>query len=321
MTTASSAASTGGTTSGADTGHGDEVGDGDALRRDRRLRQDAEAAWRPPSSTGDGCSRRRAAPRPRFGLSSRARARSSVDLPHALAPTITVIFPVGSRRSGRPRPRPRRRPGAGARRPSVCASGARRCVTSSSHLVGPGEQPHRYGRADDAGDDTDRQLGRREDPPGDEVGEHTRSRPPSAAGTSVRLVRDEPAGDRRRDEGDERDRSGRGGGDGGQRDADDDQPDRAARPRTPSPWPCRRRAAGPAAVDEHQHGGHQHEQAIATGRTWSQPRPLRLPVSHTVARWASKISARVSRYGGDAREHRADADADQDEPIRRHPRF
>ena len=31
-------------------------------------------------------------------------------------------------------------------------------------------------------------------------------------------------------------------------------------------------------------------------RTWSQPRPLRLPVSHTTARWASKISARVSRY-------------------------
>ena len=36
--------------------------------------------------------------------------------------------------------------------------------------------------------------------------------------------------------------------------------------------------------------------ATATGRTWSQPRPLRLPVSHTVARCASKISARVSRY-------------------------
>ena len=32
---------------------------------------------------------------PRLGLSKRARARSSVDLPHALGPTITVIFPVG----------------------------------------------------------------------------------------------------------------------------------------------------------------------------------------------------------------------------------
>ena len=35
--------------------------------------------------------------------------------------------------------------------------------------------------------------------------------------------------------------------------------------------------------------------AIAIGRTCSQLRPFRLPVSHTVARWASKISARVRR--------------------------
>ena len=56
---------------------------------------------------------------------------------------------------------------------------------------------------------------------------------------------------------------------------------------------------------------------MATGRTWSQPRPLSEPVSHTVARCASKISARVNRYDVIDDEHRADADADQDEPIRR----
>ena len=32
---------------------------------------------------------------PAFGFSSRARARSSVDLPHAFAPTMQVILPVG----------------------------------------------------------------------------------------------------------------------------------------------------------------------------------------------------------------------------------
>jgi hypothetical protein len=32
---------------------------------------------------------------PRLGLRRRARARRSVDLPHALGPTMTVIFPVG----------------------------------------------------------------------------------------------------------------------------------------------------------------------------------------------------------------------------------
>ena len=53
-------------------------------------------------------------------------------------------------------------------------------------------------------------------------------------------------------------------------------------------------------------------------RTWSQLRPLRLPVSHTTARWASKISARVSRYCVTADEHRADADADEHEAVRRH---
>ncbi len=33
---------------------------------------------------------------PARGVSSRAMARSSVDLPHAFAPTITLIRPVGT---------------------------------------------------------------------------------------------------------------------------------------------------------------------------------------------------------------------------------
>ena len=48
-------------------------------------------------------------------------------------------------------------------------------------------------------------------------------------------------------------------------------------------------------------------------RTWSQPRPLRLPVSHTTARWASNSSARVSRYWVTACSIAADPDADEDE--------
>lgn len=41
--------------------------------------------------------------------------------------------------------------------------------------------------------------------------------------------------------------------------------------------------------------GSRMTRAMVTGRTCSQPRPLRLPVSHTVALWASEISARVRR--------------------------
>ena len=53
----------------------------------------------------------------------------------------------------------------------------------------------------------------------------------------------------------------------------------------------------PQLAGQDDRDGHQHRAAPAeTGRTCSQPRPFRLPVSHTVARWASKISARVSRY-------------------------
>ena len=62
--------------------------------RDRLLGQDAQAlrdlagrqAWMSwPSRSTD----------PAFGVSRRARARSRVDLPQALAPTITVTLPVG----------------------------------------------------------------------------------------------------------------------------------------------------------------------------------------------------------------------------------
>ena len=102
---------------------------------------------------------------PPLGLSSRARPRSSVDLPQALAPTITVIWPGGD--------------------------GEREAVDHDAVVVGEadvvggqggrgrwvrswvlGGQPpapirlararrnRRYGRAEDGGDDPDGQLGR-----------------------------------------------------------------------------------------------------------------------------------------------------------------
>ena len=73
---------------------GDEVGDGDAFRCDRRLGQDPE----PGGDLLGGQPVDALAVEehhPGSGLSSRARARSSVDLPQALAPTMQVICPCG----------------------------------------------------------------------------------------------------------------------------------------------------------------------------------------------------------------------------------
>ena len=72
----------------------DEVLDRQALRGDRRLRQQPEPA-------GDLLGRQRRSRRPSSrtapdrGASSRASARSSVDLPQPLAPTIAVMRPRG----------------------------------------------------------------------------------------------------------------------------------------------------------------------------------------------------------------------------------
>ena len=117
-------------------------------------------------------------------------------------------------------------------------------------------------------------------------------------GQPERAGADQPAGDLRRHQRDEADRAGRRRGDGGQRRPDEQQrgPDRLD--------PDAEAPGGVVAQLEHAAGGGPGRASPAsarpgrrpTGRTWSQPRPLRLPVSQTMARWASKISARVSRY-------------------------
>jgi hypothetical protein len=67
----------------------DQVGDRDPVRRDRRLREQAQRpgdllrGLQPMASPSSRT-------RPRVGLSIRDRARSSVDLPQAFGPTITV---------------------------------------------------------------------------------------------------------------------------------------------------------------------------------------------------------------------------------------
>ncbi len=154
---------------------------------------------------------------PRLGLSRRARARSSVDLPHAFGPTMTVIRPVG----WRPR---------GAARPRRCVVGeaeilaGERCRCAVALVIGHGHPPRparleraishsRYG-APTMPVTT---------PTGSSVGansrratrseQHDSSAPTSAAGHERQRVARQPAGDRRGDERDEDDRSGGGGGD------------------------------------------------------------------------------------------------------------
>ena len=125
----------------------DEVGDGDAVGRDRLLGQDAEPggdlagrqlamSW-PSSSTA-----------PAVGVSSRARPRSSVDLPQALAPTIAVTWPVGidsERSSTIVAVVVAERHGHGVER-SDGWSGIRHPPVESA--VGPGQSQSRYGRAE-----------------------------------------------------------------------------------------------------------------------------------------------------------------------------
>ena len=74
-----------------------EVLDRQALGRDRRLRQEAEPLAPPRASGSEVISAPSSRTAPAVGFSSRANARSSVDLPHAFAPTIAVIWPGGQR--------------------------------------------------------------------------------------------------------------------------------------------------------------------------------------------------------------------------------
>ena len=57
--------------------------------------------------------------------------------------------------------------------------------------------------------------------------------------------------------------------------------------------------------------------AMLTGRSWSRPRPFNEPVSRTVARCTSKISAHVKRYEVIRVEDRGNTDPDEDEAVRR----
>ena len=123
---------------------------------------------------------------PCVGLSSRASARSRVDLPQALGPTITVTLPGGMdtersatttacrRRSEASRSSPRRRRLVSRR------ALAHSLILHGRHPVRTGQQPQQVRRPDDAGDDADGQLRRREQATGDEVGEHHDSAPTSA---------------------------------------------------------------------------------------------------------------------------------------------
>ena len=133
-------------------------------------------------------------------------------------------------------------------------------------------------RAEDAGDDADGELGRGERPPGDEVGRRAAAARPRArrgrwragAPTSRRAIG-------RGDERDERDRTGRRGRDRGaarRRPTISAARDRSTRDAR-DPWRCRRRAAARAAGGpRHSTPGTSTTIARATGRTWSQPRPL-----------------------------------------------
>ena len=147
--------------------------------------------------------------------------------------------------------------------------------------------------------DADGELGRREEATGDEVGEqHDQRADEGRRADGERSVR-QAAGDRGGDEGDEDDRPGGGRRQRGERHGDEhEQPGEQRSTADAEPLGrvvaelhhAQRTERGGRAGDEHDNGDE------ADVRTCSQPRPLRLPVSHTTARWASKISARVSRY-------------------------
>ena len=77
----------------------DEVGDHDPLRVRSGSAAAGRACGRPPSWGGRAAPCRRGCTWPERGVMRRARARSSVDLPHPFAPTIAVMRPVGICRS------------------------------------------------------------------------------------------------------------------------------------------------------------------------------------------------------------------------------
>ena len=146
------------TTAGTSAGAGGGPGRRGRPRRCRRATwatgAACPAAGPRPGSAGGGSPRRRAAPCPP-GLSSRARARSSVDLPHALAPDDDRDPAGGDGQRqvldddavvvGEPRCSADRGAAVGATASAAGGHGRRcdgRCTSSSrSDPVGPGQQP------------------------------------------------------------------------------------------------------------------------------------------------------------------------------------
>ena len=138
----------------------DQVDDGHALGRDRVLRQQAQGA-------GDLLGRQRwiASPSsstaPDDGRSSRASPRSSVDLPQALAPTITVIRPSGTSQVRSSTTARVAVPERDARGPPAGLAGCGVVGGSSPPSfdgAAAGEQPEQERRTEGAGDDADRAV-------------------------------------------------------------------------------------------------------------------------------------------------------------------
>ena len=161
-------------------------------------------------------------------------------------------------------------------------------LTLRSDLVGPGQQPQQVRRADDAGDDADRELGRREQPAGDEVGgEHEQRAGDAAAGRIVSAGAQRGGGrsarrrtPRTRSARPTRWRRRRGHAPTMMQARRGPLDRRRPRPVAVSSPSCSARSGRPAAATT----GTSTTSATTSGRTCSHPRPLRLPVSHTVAR-------------------------------------
>ena len=165
---------------------GHEVDDGDAVGCDRRLRQQADRA-------GEflGLRVRDVAPSSRIsppvGLISRASDRSSVDLPQALGPMMTVNEPSGiatSRSSMIVRPS---YPVTRARACSRAVSGSLR--HQCAFLPKPASSHTRYAPPRQSGDDADRQLGRCETRPRDQVADHAAAARRTTAAGMIRTPR------------------------------------------------------------------------------------------------------------------------------------
>ena len=268
---------------------GDEVGDGDALGRDRRLRQEAERRatslvgrrWiaSPSSSTvpalrlqqpGQGAQQRR--------LAAGVGADDHGDL---------AVGDLDDR--GRRRPRGRRRRASRSARQR-----RRRLIGRSASAVGRGTSSHsRYGRAETAVTMPTGQLGRSEHAAGDEVGDTQRASAPTQRGRH-----DAGAGRRRQAAGDRaprrrpRRRSVRRPRWRQRRQARRRR--RISSSRVRSTRDAERRGGVVAELEQSQRplraarrSGTSTARAIADRAHLVPAAAVEAPVSHTAARWAS----------------------------------